>query len=308
MTPSCAEAVTLTFDQLIAPMSFQTFVQDYKGQAFACFRGEHDRWSSLITFDTLNDVLSRVAVMPGTVHLLRPGGEVAPADYLWAPFIDGSRKAFRPDVLEKELGCGTTLHLRQCETLFPGVHALAEMLATTFMARVSAGLFLVARASMPSGVHWDDHDMLIFQLAGRKRWPVYKPLYEHPLYDPNRRYLVDVEQVSEFILSPGDLLYIPRGWPHNPEGVDGGSLHVACSVIAPTGSSLLESMIADLRRTAGCVRMDLPLLATPETKREYAARLRQVVGEALTDKAIERYYQKHQLGMYSRPVRVPSID
>jgi hypothetical protein len=35
--------------------------------------------------------------------------------------------------------------------------------------------------------------------------------------------------------------------------------------------------------------MDLPLFRTKETKREYAARLREVVGEALTDKAMERY-------------------
>jgi ribosomal protein L16 Arg81 hydroxylase len=308
MTAMVDEATTPAFDRLIAPMSFQTFLQEYKSQKFAYFGGDHDRWSIMVTHDELNNVLSRVAVTPGSVHLLRPGSEIPPAEYLWAPFIDGARKAFRPDVLEQELRRGATLHLRQSETLFPGVHAVTQMLATTFMARVSASLFLVSCASMPSGVHWDDHDMLVFQVAGRKKWPVYKPLYDHPLYDPNRRYLVDVEQVAEIIMSPGDVLYIPRGWPHNPEGIDGGSLHVACAVITPTGSSLLESMIADLRRTAGCVRMDVPLLSSKETKRAYAAKLREAVSEALTDKAIERYYQKHQLSIYSRAVSVPRVD
>ncbi len=308
MTPTVADATTLAFERFIDPMSFQTFVQDYKSQKFAYFPGEHDRWSTLVTHESLNDVLSRMAVAPGTVHLLRPNVEVPPAEYLWAPFIDGQRKAFRPDVLDKELQAGTTLHLRQCETLFPGIHELAEVLATTFIAKVSAGLFVVLRPSMPSGVHWDDHDMLICQVAGRKRWPIYKPLYDHPLYDPNRRYLTDVEQVAEFIMSPGDLLYIPRGWPHNPEGIDGGSLHVAFSVIAPTGSNLLESLLADLRKTASCVRMDLPMLNTKEAKRAYAATLRAAVADALTDTAIERYYRKQQLSIYTRPIRVPHVE
>src|SRR5215475_3609466 len=110
--------MTQTFDQLIHPMSFASFVQDYKSRQFVHVPGEPHRWADLVSHDDLNDVLSRVAVMPGTVHLLRPNVEVPPDEYLWTPVKDGARRAFRAAALETELARGTTLHLRQCETLF----------------------------------------------------------------------------------------------------------------------------------------------------------------------------------------------
>lgn len=84
------------------------------------------------------------------------------------------------------------------------------------------------------GKHWDTHCVFAVQLIGSKRWKVYKPLIEKPLYfQTSRDHKEDfnAELVFEETLTAGDVLYVPRGWWHEvfpiPNQV---SLHLAVGV------------------------------------------------------------------------------
>ena len=70
--------------------------------------------------------------------------------------------------------------------------------------------------------HWDDVDVFVIQVEGRKFWQLHEPLPEHALacggpsgdLTPGGRLASEKRLSLEVILSPGDVLYIPRGTVH----------------------------------------------------------------------------------------------
>lgn len=80
--------------------------------------------------------------------------------------------------------------------------------------------------------HWDTRDVFAIQLIGRKRWIVYGPSLESPLYmqqskDYEQLYPRPAEPCMDFILEAGDVFYLPRGWWHNPLPIGEGTFHLA---------------------------------------------------------------------------------
>ena len=66
------------------------------------------------------------------------------------------------------------------------------------------------------GPHYDNYDVFLLQAEGHRRWKLgqrcddHSPLLEHP----DLRILQDFEQTDEWVLEPGDMLYIPPGIAH----------------------------------------------------------------------------------------------
>ncbi len=80
--------------------------------------------------------------------------------------------------------------------------------------------------------HWDTRDVFAIQLIGRKRWIVYEPSLESPLYTQQSKdyellYPCPAEPYMDFILEPGDVFYLPRGWWHNPLPLGEPTFHLA---------------------------------------------------------------------------------
>lgn len=80
--------------------------------------------------------------------------------------------------------------------------------------------------------HWDTRDVFAIQLIGRKRWIVYEPSLEAPLYtqqsrDLEHRYPCPSTPYMDIVLEPGDVFYLPRGWWHNPSPLGEPSFHLS---------------------------------------------------------------------------------
>ncbi len=80
--------------------------------------------------------------------------------------------------------------------------------------------------------HWDTRDVFAIQLIGRKRWIVYEPSLEAPLYTQQTRdyehlYPCPAEPYMNVILEAGDVFYLPRGWWHNPLPLGEETFHLA---------------------------------------------------------------------------------
>lgn len=91
--------------------------------------------------------------------------------------------------------------------------------------------------------HWDTRDVYAIQLIGKKHWSLYKPNFENPLYMQQAKDM-DIEEPTipdmEVVLEAGDILYIPRGWWHNPVPMDCETFHLAAGTFAPTGYDYIE--------------------------------------------------------------------
>ena len=103
---------------------------------------------------------------------------------------------------------------------------------------------MVSWASDGGGVgpHFDSYDVFLLQLQGRRRWRIGR------LADPELvpglplKILANFEAEEEFLLEPGDMLYLPPRWAH--DGVaEGECLTASIGFRAPTRDELARALI-----------------------------------------------------------------
>ncbi|KAJ6857594.1 hypothetical protein NC651_039114 [Populus alba x Populus x berolinensis] len=130
---------------------------------------------------------------------------------------------------------GYTIALRGVEFRFASIAAVADALASLFgQPSVGANIYLTPPNSQGLARHCDDHCVFVCQLFGTKQWTIYpRPNLQLPrLYDPFDREHGLGEQnflaeCRKFLLREGDILYIPRGFPHEACTHDDGSSDLA---------------------------------------------------------------------------------
>jgi hypothetical protein len=109
-------------------------------------------------------------------------------------------------------------------------HDVVEHLAIALRSQVQVNAYLSRGVAPGFGLHWDDHDVLVTQLEGRKYWEVH-----HPAQIGAVRHFVPDDEIGPVawsgILEPGYALWIPRGWSHAVKGFDGeSSVHLTFGV------------------------------------------------------------------------------
>lgn len=152
------------------------------------------------------------------------------------------------DDLRQALEHGGTIHIERVGHWSPAVAgaeaALGRLLGGE---RVSANLYASPAGGRAAfGTHHDPHDVLVVQLAGRKRWEIFgpvvtDPLVGYPAVDYDAEPLLPVEDV---VLGAGDALALRRGVPHRVTGVSGEpSLHLNFRILRLTGAALLKELV-----------------------------------------------------------------
>jgi hypothetical protein len=156
-------------------------------------------------------------------------------------------------------------HARNYSVRFPELRPLSlplDQLARAFEVilhqPVSASAFW-SRGGMRAPVHYDDHDLLVAQQRGTKRWYVSQKPSElpNPWKGIPAGHATELGPHATIDMSPGDLLYLPRGTLHSVDS-DTASLHVAIGLQPLTVRDVVAAALdhladADpkLRMTAG---------------------------------------------------------
>jgi 50S ribosomal protein L16 3-hydroxylase len=111
------------------------------------------------------------------------------------------------------------------------VAAAAEMRARfRFVPDARLDDLMASWASPGGGVgpHVDSYDVFLLQVEGRRRWRVAPPGDAGFIDGLPLKILSRFEPQHDWLLEPGDLLYLPPGWGH--DGVADGGDCVTCSV------------------------------------------------------------------------------
>ena len=94
--------------------------------------------------------------------------------------------------------------------------------------KVQANLYLSSKRKQGFRAHFDFHDVFAIHVMGEKTWTVFKGMAEHPIKHPvfegwpkERHEQLKGELWREVRMSPGDLLYLPRGQYHYALADDG---------------------------------------------------------------------------------------
>ncbi|MFG2716898.1 JmjC domain-containing protein [Streptomyces sp. NPDC048416] len=261
----------------------------------------------ILTPNRLLDTVMRRSLNRPQFRCFQKGEEVHPAIYYTD--VVSPRGQSIPTVNMRSLGGllgeGATLILDQLNIFDPTMEVACRALQWWSRERVQVNAYLTTNDAAGFPLHWDDHDVVIVQLAGEKEWEVRGTSRAVPLYrdaDPNTT--PSEEIVWSGVMRTGDIMHIPRGHWHQATRTGSGSgksLHVTFGITQRTGASWV-GWLADWCREREVFRHDLDRGpgASSDALTESAV---QLIGERTPADFLAAYEQQTTL-----PRHVPYLD
>jgi ribosomal protein L16 Arg81 hydroxylase len=192
------------------------------------------------------------------LRLAKEGKDV-PSSYYSTPGPSGedyTHLQFRE--LYRLLESGASLVLDAVDELWPPVRELAESLEKLLREYVKVNVYASWTTNPAFDRHWDDHDVIIIQIYGSKRWDLYGETRQFPTRrdtDPNLEPPDTKPRV--FTVEAGDVFHVPRGHWHSVCTLDAPSLHLTIGVTQRTGLDYLHWVVDQLTEEQA-LRMPLP--------------------------------------------------
>ena len=120
-----------------------------------------------------------------------------------------------------------TLLVQGLDLHLPAARALLDRFRFVPDARLDDVMVSFATDGGGVGPHVDSYDVFLLQAQGRRRWRIGKAKAPELVPDVPLKILANFEPQQEWLLEPGDMLYLPPGWAH--DGVAVGEC-MTCSI------------------------------------------------------------------------------
>jgi 50S ribosomal protein L16 3-hydroxylase len=204
-----------------------------------------------------------------------------------------------------------TLLVQAVDHHVPAVAALIEAFRFIPDWRIDDVMVSYADDGGGVGAHFDHYDVFLLQGLGRRRWQLGAMCDDNTALLPHDdlRLLADFEPVDEWILEPGDMLYVPPGVAHNGVAVGDQCMTYSIGFRAPSRGELIagwsEHLLAELGDDDRYTDPDLMVQPNPgEIGSDALDRLHGMIAEALGDRdAFARWF-----GQFSTTPKNPDID
>lgn len=282
---------------------FDAFVAQNLGKTFHHHQGSLGRFNYLLDWRAINELILYHQVGPPRLRMSQDGGTTAPRSL--APrsrtSTGGSVRRLQTDEIVKRMCAGATMIIDAVQELREPIADLAADFERAFQDPVGVNAYVSWKPVEGFGLHWDEHDVFVLQLTGKKRWSVYGSTMRYPISR-----FVDVAErptgdpLWEGFLSDGDVLYLPRGCWHLAVADDGPSLHLSIGVRRRTAMHFMDWLMPQLR-VAEDFRKDLPRFDAEGDLRERAESLRATLARELTEERLAAYLRHADAGAPRRP-------
>jgi ribosomal protein L16 Arg81 hydroxylase len=288
-------------EHLLSPLTVDEFLKNCWGQTFSYVSGVPDKFAHLLPWQCLNEALEQHRLDFPRIRLTRDGERLQPASYI-NYHTRGQKRVprLRYEKLTQELNKGATLVLDAVDELSGSLRALAEALELFFHERIQINAYASWRTSRGFDLHWDDHDVFILQVTGRKQWMIHGMTRAYPLTGDPKEPKPTGPPLWDHILEAGDLLYIPRGFWHVAFPLDEPTLHLTVGVHNRAGLDLLRWLVNRMR-SRETFRKDLPRFATEETIQAHMMQMRSELLAELDDDILNRYFADLDVSAIARP-------
>jgi 50S ribosomal protein L16 3-hydroxylase len=182
----------------------------------------------------------------------------------------------------------------------PAADALMRRFDFLPQARLDDVMASIAGPGGGVGPHFDSYDVFLLQAEGRRVWRLCRPRRFRAVPGSELRLIEGFVAEEEYLVEPGDLLYLPPGWGHDGVALD-SSLAYSIGFRAPRAAELAAALFDKLHERGLPERdyRDPPLRPSARSARipqsmlgfalDALARLRwtrrdvaQVLGETLT--------------------------
>lgn len=284
---------------LVAPLSVEEFVARYWNREFRAWPGQAGRFAALIGWDEINHILATQRIEPPRLQLVKTGKAIAADKFINA---SGPNRRIDAGAVTAQLAQGATLVLSFVDEMVPRIGALADAMAEALGVRCNINLYAGWRADHGFDLHWDHHDVIIVQVAGRKHWRVARPTRDHPARGETvPPPAADDVPVYDEILEEGAVLYIPRGWWHVATPVEEPSLHLTIALSPPTGQDYLRWLVGKAAALP-LVRRDWPSAHGDAASAEYWRELGDAMAALHAAHPPEAFLVEQRADIPARPV------
>jgi hypothetical protein len=236
------------FASLLHPISIVEFLGSYwECQPLLIHRGDPGFYEGLLTNRDLEDIISTSDLRYPAIRLAKNGSYYPPQAY--TTDITLGRLTFNgaPDVnrISLEYGNGATISLPLLHRTWAPLSSLCIRLEEALDYAAHANVYITPGEAAGFPPHYDTHEVLVLQIAGKKKWLIDAPPLRLPhtsqrftaaTYTPGPRKM-------ELELVAGDALYLPRGYVHSTTTSEYHSAHVTIGVNVLTWADLAHEFM-----------------------------------------------------------------
>lgn len=144
---------------------------------------------------------------------------------------------------------GWTLLVQGVDLHHQAAHELLSQFRFVPQARLDDLMISYAADGGGVGPHFDSYDVFLLQAQGRRRWRIGRQDDLRLLPDVPLKILANFEPEAEYVLEPGDLLYLPPRYAH--DGIAQGECQTySIGFRSPAGAELARDLLQRLSEDA----------------------------------------------------------
>ena len=204
-----------------------------------------------------------------------------------------------------------TLLVNAVDHHVPDVSALLETFRFIPNWRIDDVMVSYAADQGGVGPHFDQYDVFLVQGLGRRRWQVgalcdgSSELLPHD----DLQLLANFTPTHEWVLEPGDVLYVPPGIPHNGTAIGDDCMTYSIGFRAPSRDELIGQWAEHVVEQSGdSHRYADPGLALQDNPGEITPQALEGLHAMLTETLLDRQAFARWFGQYSSTPKNPNID
>ena len=238
------------------PVSYDRFKRNhYERCECLIFRDQPGYFDKLLTVQDLDTVLCTHSLDPSWMNLVN-----AKEDLPKTRFLDDSGRV-DPLSVAREFNSGATVIFHQLQRRVSSLSRLCVTLGRFLGSRMQTNVYLTPPNSQGFSPHWDTHDVFVLQVFGRKKWSMYGNQVTLPLKGQGfeRDKLGSASVKTQFVCSPGSVVYIPRGEVHSAEAMEEPSCHITLGMTAFTWMDFFLEGVAAAALEDVALRESLPI-------------------------------------------------
>ena len=235
---------------------FLGFIESWPDKPALCVGDGHklcDVWSNSI-------VAQLLSVSPGMIRCYQNGeshtnhfGYRVNRWGQYIPFVDLSK-------VYHLMKSNTTFVIEEARTISPLIDSVALQIESALSESVWSNVFI---SSGSNGIcpHWDDNDVIVFQVSGERKWYSSPPKILNPISISPRRSNYTLENPLEFYVRPGDVVVMPRGWLHWTKQATENSVHVMYAFRKKTNWDFVRWVLDTIATDEEILRENVDLLS-----------------------------------------------
>lgn len=241
------------FSQLLGDLSKEEFLAQYWEEKWLHIpRTENQNFDGLLSVKDLEFLL--LGAKSDSLDIVAVG---QPID---APSSSSENSNELPSPIDQWY-LGRTLVFNQLDKKIPAVSAFTRALEHELSCRIQCNAYLTPPNAKGFSLHYDTHEIFVLQVFGSKNWTIGSREIDSPLkwmdYDPAT--IVLGGSPAKLSLVQGDVLYLPRGFPHFAETGPRISCHITVGIYRDTYFDVLEAAIILAANRVPQLRKSLPL-------------------------------------------------